>query len=93
MTHHRIGSTLVMDGIKLVGILSERDTVRAISQARDAPAHQVSAWMTSNPATVAPDKDTDAALRVMLDRGFRHLPVVEDGALVGIVSMRDLAVS
>jgi len=47
--------------------------------------------MTSDPTTVGPDTDTDEALRTMLDRGFRHLPVVEDGKVVGIVSIRDLA--
>ena len=91
MAHHRIGSTLVMNGTQLVGIFTERDTVRAISQSSDAPAHEISSWMTHNPTTVGPDDDADSALRVMLDKGFRHLPVMQDGVLVGIVSMRDLA--
>ena len=47
--------------------------------------------MTHDPKTVAPSTDTEDALRVMLDNGFRHLPVVESGKVVGMVSMRDLA--
>jgi CBS domain-containing protein len=47
--------------------------------------------MTHDPKTVAPDADTEDALRTMLDNGFRHLPVVQNGKVVGMVSMRDLA--
>lgn len=91
MASHRVGSVLVMEGGHLQGIFTERDTVRAISQSHDAPAHEVSSWMTPNPTTVDPDLDTDAALRIMLERGFRHLPVAEGGEIIGMVSIRDLA--
>jgi CBS domain-containing protein len=91
MAQHRIGSTLVMDGTHLVGIFTERDTVRAISQSHDAPAHEVSSWMTRNPMTAGPGDDVEAALSTMLDHGFRHLPVVEGAEVIGIVSIRDLA--
>jgi CBS domain-containing protein len=91
MAQHRIGSTLVMDGTSLAGIFTERDTVRAISQAHDAPAHEVSSWMTRNPITVGPEEDTDVALNTMLSNGFRHLPVVDGGEVIGVVSIRDLA--
>jgi CBS domain-containing protein len=91
MAQHRIGSTMVMDGSRLVGIFTERDTVRAISQSHDAPAHEVSSWMTRNPMTVGPDDETETALDTMLSHGFRHLPVVENGEVIGIVSIRDLA--
>ena len=91
MAQHRVGSTIVMDGSRLVGIFTERDTVRAISQSHDAPAHEVSSWMTRDPITVGPDDDIEAALNTMLDHGFRHLPVVEGADVIGIVSIRDLA--
>lgn len=91
MAQYRVGSTIVMDGTRLAGIFTERDTVRAISQSHDAPGHEVSSWMTRDPMTVAPDDDTEAALKTMLDNGFRHLPVVENGEVIGIVSIRDLA--
>jgi CBS domain-containing protein len=91
MATHKVGSTLVMDGSKLVGIFTERDTVRAISQSHDAPTHEVGSWMTHDPKTIGPEVETQAALRIMLDNGFRHLPVVENGAVIGVVSIRDLA--
>jgi CBS domain-containing protein len=91
MARHRIGSALVMEGGKLIGIFTERDTVRAISHSHDAPDHQVSSWMTRDPKTVSPDEEVETALRTMLDNGFRHLPVVERGEVIGMVSMRDLA--
>jgi len=91
MAQHRIGSTLVMEGTRLAGIFTERDTVRALSQTHDAPAHEVSSWMTPDPLTVSPEDSIDSALKTMLDHNFRHLPVMEDGDVVGIVSIRDLA--
>lgn len=91
MAQHRVGSTLVMDGSQLIGIFTERDTVRAISQSHDAPDHEISSWMTRDPKTVEPDEDVNDALKTMLANGFRHLPVVEKGQVIGMVSMRDLA--
>ena len=91
MAQNRVGSVLVMDGDKLLGIFTERDTVRSLSLSYDAPRHEIVSWMTHDPLTVPPDTDADDALRIMLDNGFRHLPVIEDGKVVGIVSMRDLA--
>jgi CBS domain-containing protein len=91
MARHRIGSTLVLEGSRLVGIFTERDVVRALSQSHDAPAHEVSSWMTSSPMTVTPEEPAASALQMMLDHNFRHLPVVEGGDVVGIVSIRDLA--
>jgi len=91
MAQHRIGSVLVMEGSQLVGIFTERDTVRSLSHSYDAPAHSVSSWMTPEPMTVTPESSTDEALKTMLDHNFRHLPVMEGGEVVGIVSIRDLA--
>jgi CBS domain-containing protein len=91
MARNRIGSALIMDAGKLIGIFTERDTVRAISQSHDAPDHEISSWMTRDPKTVSPDMDVDDAMKMMLDSGFRHLPVMEREEVVGMVSMRDLA--
>jgi CBS domain-containing protein len=91
MAQNRIGSALIMEGGKLIGIFTERDTVRAISQSHDAPTHEISSWMTPDPKTVDPETDVDDALKTMLDHGFRHLPVVERGEVIGMISMRDLA--
>lgn len=91
MAQQRIGSALVMEGDRLIGIFTERDTVRALSQSHDAARHEISSWMTPDPRTVGPDVDTEQALQTMLDHNFRHLPVVEHGKVIGMVSMRDLA--
>jgi CBS domain-containing protein len=91
MAQHRVGSMLVMDGTRLAGIFTERDTVRAISHSYDAPSHEVSSWMTREPMTVSPDEQVEDALKTMLAHGFRHLPVVTEGEVIGMVSIRDLA--
>src|SRR4029077_19131581 len=62
MAQHQVGSMLVMEGTRLDGIFTERDTVRAISQAHDAPAHSVSSWMTADPVTVGPEEPVEDAL-------------------------------
>lgn len=85
------GSALVMDGDRLVGIFTERDIVKALGQHFDAAAHPVSGWMTRDPFTAPPDMTVRDALNTMLERGFRHLPVVEEGRVAGVVSIRDLS--
>ena len=91
MGQRSAGSALVMEGDELIGIFTERDVVRALGQQFDAAGHSVSEWMTANPMTVAPEMPVGDALRTMLDRGFRHLPVARGGKVVGIVSIRDLS--
>jgi len=88
------GSVLVMDGERLLGIFTERDIVKVLGQHHsDAAVHLVSEWMTSEPMTIRADTPTAEALRTMVERGFRHLPVIEGDAVVGVVSMRDLSAS
>ena len=90
MGTRQVGSSLVMDGDALVGIFTERDVLRAVASHFDAEHHSVSEFMTADPSTVSPDEDAHGALSSMLAFGFRHLPVIEGDAVVGIVSMRDL---
>jgi CBS domain-containing protein len=90
MAQRRIGSVIVLDGTEMVGIFTERDIVRALSQNFDAAGHQLTDWMTRNPVTVPPDADLDQARELMVTRNFRHLPVMEGGRLLGIISMRDV---
>ena len=91
MGERHVGSALVMEGDSLVGIFTERDIVRALSQDFDAPRHQISDWMTRDPITVDPESSTEDALDKMLRGGFRHLPVAEGGRAVGVLSMRDIS--
>jgi CBS domain-containing protein len=91
MGERHIGSALVLEGERLVGILTERDVVRAMSGAFDAPMRPVIEWMTKRPTTVGPDTPVKEALRVMVEGGFRHVPVLDGDQVVGMVSMRDIA--
>jgi CBS domain-containing protein len=81
----------VMEGGKLVGIFTERDIVRALSQDFDAPGHAISHWMTRDPRTIPPSASVEDALQTMFAGGFRHLPVAEGDEILGVVSMRDLS--
>ena len=91
MGERRIGSALVMEDERLVGIFTERDIVRALGQHFDAAGHAVSEWMTRDPMTIGSDTSTQQALDTMLQRGFRHLPIVDGDRVAGIVSLRDLS--
>jgi CBS domain-containing protein len=91
MGERHVGSALVMDSGKFVGIFTERDIVRALSQHFDAPGHQIADWMSRGPTTIRTGASVEEALDVMLSKGFRHLPVEESGTVVGIVSIRDLS--
>jgi CBS domain-containing protein len=91
MGERRIGSALVIEQERLVGIFTERDIVRALGQHFDAASHAVAEWMTRDPTTIGPDTTTQEALDTMLQRGFRHLPIVDGDQVAGIVSLRDLS--
>lgn len=91
MSVRHVGSALVMDGEMLVGIFTERDIVRALASDFDAAGHIVRASMSRDPRTMDADATVMEALDLMLGAGFRHLPVTAGGAVVGIVSLRDLA--
>jgi CBS domain-containing protein len=90
MVERRVGAALVLAGERLIGILTERDVLRAVAGGLREGA-LVSEWMTRDPETIEPTDDLEHATVLMLHGGFRHLPVVAAGRLVGIVSIRDLA--
>ena len=90
MNSHDMGSVIVTDGPKVTGIVTERDLLRAAAGHADPLAEPVHLWMTANPDVLAPDEDAAAAWTSLTHHHYRHLPVVEDGALVGVVSIRDL---
>lgn len=91
MAEKNIGSLAVMEGEKLVGIVTERDYARkVILQGRASDATPVTEIMTSTVVTMRPDETVDACMHVMSDRKFRHLPVVEDDRVVGMLSIVDL---
>ena len=90
MVRERVGSLLVRAEGAVLGILTERDVLRAAGTDGDLLSTRVRDWMTREPTTAPADEDTEDAIVTMLDNGFRHLPVMDGGDLVGIVSLRDL---
>lgn len=92
LAEKRIGAVLVVTNTgELVGILSERDIVRFLaSRAADTFAMTASELMTPHPTTATPSTTVAQAMETMTDGHFRHLPVVEDGRLIGVVSIGDV---
>jgi len=89
MDDRRVGAVLVLDGERLVGVFTERDVLRAVAHGL-TPEGTVGEWMTHGPETIEPDETAEHAAVLMIHGGFRHLPVVDDGKVVGILSIRDL---
>ena len=91
LAEKHIGAVLVTDNGRLVGILSERDVVRSLAGQGAGTLDMVaSALMTSNPSTATPDITVEQAMGLMTEGRFRHLPIVEDGQLTGLVSIGDV---
>jgi citrate synthase len=90
MRDHRVGSVVVVDGDRPIGILTERDLVRFSASGADASGTKVSEWMTDDPDTIGPQVSVHEAFSSLSAHGYRHIPVVEDSVLVGVVSLRDL---
>jgi CBS domain-containing protein len=91
MWKQQTGSLLVMDGDDLVGIVTERDVLKAVAGGESLQETHVSEVMSKDLVTVGPGTSLREAAKVMADRWIRHLPVVDGGTLVGIISQRDLA--
>ncbi len=89
MDQRSVGAVLVLSEGRLAGILTERDVLRAVAAGRTESAI-VSDWMTRDPETIEPSERVGQAAAIMIHGGFRHLPVLEGGTAVGIVSIRDL---
>jgi CBS domain-containing protein len=85
-----VGTLVVMAGDDIVGIISERDVVRAVADGADIDDVAVGAVMSPDPRYATTTDSIRAALNTMIAVGVRHLPVVEEGEVIGIVSMRDL---
>ena len=89
MVKRKVGAIMVVKHNSLVGIFTERDVVvRVIAQERNAQTTRLAEVMTTAPQTIDPDRSFGYALLMMHEKGFRHVPVIEDGRLVGIVSAR-----
>lgn len=90
MRQHDAGCVLVVDEGRLVGILTARDVLRAVAGGVSTAEAHARRWMTASPITVGPRTRLDLAGETMAERGIHHLPVVEDGRLLGLVGLRDV---
>ena len=87
-----VGAVVVMeDMVRIVGIVTERDILRAVAQRARAAEARVRQWMTEGVVTIEPETTVEDAAKMMFENNFRHLPVVKDGRPLGIVSLRLLS--
>ncbi|MEQ1775032.1 MAG: CBS domain-containing protein [Burkholderiales bacterium] len=90
MKERRVGAMMVVEQGQLVGVFTERDALcRVVAEGRDATTTTLGEVMTSNPQTVSPEAAFSSALELMHENRFRHVPVVENGRPIGMVSVRD----
>ncbi|MCO6010597.1 CBS domain-containing protein [Actinoallomurus purpureus] len=92
MRDQGVDGLLVTQAGRLCGVVTDRDiVVRAVAEGRDLHGTRLDQICSAGVVTIGPDAETDAAVRLMRERGVRRLPVVEDGRAVGIISIRDVA--
>lgn len=90
MRDNQTGSLLVMDGTRLMGIVTERDVLRAVAEGKDPTTLPLKDAMTTEVITIGPRTRLKEAAALMAEKWIRHLPVLEDETVVGIISQRDL---
>jgi CBS domain-containing protein len=90
MWQAQTGSLLVMDGERLVGIVTERDLLRTVAQGQDPTKTPLKDIMPTDVITIGPETSIREAAKIMATKWIRHLPVIESGRVVGIISQRDL---
>jgi CBS domain-containing protein len=83
-----VGAAVVKDFGRLIGILTERDIMRAVAGRVHTSEARVREWMTAEPLTASAETSVEEAAQTMLDHGFRHLPVVDEDTVLGVVSLR-----
>jgi CBS domain-containing protein len=90
MAEVEVGSCVVLEHGRLIGILTERDILKAVAGRVHSSEARVREWMTENPITATQDTTAAEALETMMEHGFRHLPVIEGERTIGVVSIRDV---
>ncbi|HLM33278.1 MAG TPA: CBS domain-containing protein [Gaiellaceae bacterium] len=90
MADANVGSSVVLEHGRLIGILTERDLLRAMAKRVHPSEARVREWMTAEPVAVSESTTADEAARLMVENGFRHLPVVDGERTLGVVSLRDV---
>ena len=91
MNRHKVGSVVIMDGDRLVGIFTERDVLYRVVAAGLTPGTTpVTQVMTANPKVISPDTTVEEALTMISEKRCRHLPVIDHGRMVGLISQGDI---
>jgi CBS domain-containing protein len=90
MSARQVGSLLVTDDRGILGIITEHDITRAVADEVDIDETRIGDWMTDYPEVASIDWTVEQALDEMLEHGFRHMPVVTDDTVAGMVSIKDL---
>lgn len=90
MNEAGVGSLAVLEDGELTGIFTERDVLHAVAEETDLDEDPISRWMTDYPDSFSPDMDVREAADWMLATGYRHLPVLENGAVIGMASIKDV---
>ncbi len=91
LAEHEVGALVVMEGARMVGIVSERDYTRKVAlQGRNSKTTPVADIMSANVFVVSPRSHTHDCMALMRERRIRHLPVVDEGRVLGMISIRDL---
>ena len=90
MWRQQTGSVVILEGRRIAGIVTERDVLRTVAAGKDAASVLVGDVMTTDVITTSPDTSVRDAARTMAQHWIRHLPVVDNGRLVGIISQRDV---
>lgn len=90
MNEAGVGSLAVIKDDELAGIFTERDVLRAVAEGANLDSDSISRWMTDYPDAFSPDMEVGDAADWMLAAGYRHLPVVENGSLIGMASIKDV---
>jgi CBS domain-containing protein len=93
MRDHGVGAVAIMEGEALIGIITERDLSRATADGLSPRVTRADAYMTSEPFTIDAGEEVSEAASTMAARGIRHLPVTDEGRVIGVVSARDLLLS
>jgi CBS domain-containing protein len=91
MNQHKVGSVVILDGDQLAGIFTERDVLyRVVAAGLPPDTTPVSQVMTANPKIISPDMTVDDALTLISEKRCRHLPVIENGRMIGLISQGDI---
>lgn len=91
MVDHNVGALLVMEGDRIVGIITERDYLRRVAlEGRSSRTTAVREIMTSDVVVITPDRDLEEAMAAMTEKRVRHLPVLDGGRLAGVISIGDV---